>query len=35
MLLSMNPATNDSIRIKLSKEKNLLIEDYEESWSET
>lgn len=30
LILSMSPG-NDNVRIKLSRDKNLLIEDYEES----
>lgn len=33
VILSMDPAT-DGVKIKLSKDKNLLIEDYENSYSE-
>lgn len=32
VILSMNPAS-ESVRVKLSRDKNLLIEDYEEPWS--
>lgn len=34
LVLSMNPGTN-TVRIKISRDKNLLIEDYEEPWSVT
>lgn len=34
VILSMTPTSN-SVRIKLSSDKNLLIEDYEEPWSGT
>lgn len=34
VILSMNPTANDTIQVKMSREKNLLIEDYEDRWSE-